>query len=108
MDNSEIDFVATKAAEKIYVQVTESMTSEDVRRRELGPLQKVKDNYEKTVLSGLFSAGDRVRHAKFGAGTVQSVTGSGKDARICIRFDDGNEKQLALSIAPIIRVEDEK
>ena len=42
---------ATKADEKIYVQVTESMTSEDVRRRELSPLQKVKDNYEKTVLS---------------------------------------------------------
>ena len=51
VDNSEIDFVATKADEKIYVQVTESMTSEDVRRRELSPLQKVKDNYEKTVLS---------------------------------------------------------
>ena len=51
VDNTEIDFVATKADEKIYVQVTESMTSEDVRRRELSPLQKVKDNYEKTVLS---------------------------------------------------------
>ena len=51
VDNAEIDFVATKADEKIYVQVTESMTSEDVRRRELSPLQKVKDNYEKTVLS---------------------------------------------------------
>ncbi len=51
VDNAEIDFVATKADEKIYVQVTESMTSEDVRRRELNPLQKVKDNYEKTVLS---------------------------------------------------------
>lgn len=51
IDNSENDFIATKADEKIYVQVTESMTSEDVRRRELNPLQKVKDNYEKTVLS---------------------------------------------------------
>lgn len=51
VDSAEIDFVATKADEKIYVQVTESMTSEDVRRRELSPLQKVKDNYEKTVLS---------------------------------------------------------
>lgn len=51
VDNAEIDFFATKAVEKIYVQVTESMTSEDVRRRELSPLQKVKDNYEKTVLS---------------------------------------------------------
>ena len=51
VDNAEIDFVATKADEKIYVQVTESMTSEDVRRRELSPLQKVRDNYEKAVLS---------------------------------------------------------
>lgn len=51
VENAEIDFVATKADEKIYVQVTESMTSEDVRRRELSPLQKVKDNYEKTILS---------------------------------------------------------
>ena len=51
VDNAEIDFVATKADEKIYVQVTESMTSEDVRRRELSPLQKVRDNYEKIVLS---------------------------------------------------------
>ena len=51
VDNTEIDFVATKADEKIYIQVTESMTSDDVRRRELSPLQKVRDNYEKIVLS---------------------------------------------------------
>ena len=40
IDNSEVDFIATKADNKIYVQVTESMTSEDVRKRELSPLQK--------------------------------------------------------------------
>lgn len=51
VDNSEIDFIATNADDKIYVQVTESMTSEDVRRRELAPLQKINDNYEKIVLS---------------------------------------------------------
>ena len=27
------------------------MTSEDVRRRELAPLQKINDNYEKIILS---------------------------------------------------------
>ena len=27
------------------------MTSEDVRKRELEPLQKIRDNYEKIVLS---------------------------------------------------------
>lgn len=33
------------------VQITESMGSEDTRRRELAPLQKINDNYEKIVLS---------------------------------------------------------
>ena len=49
--DAEIDFVTANADEKLYIQVTESMTSEEVRRRELAPLQKVRDNYEKIVLS---------------------------------------------------------
>lgn len=49
--NAEIDFIAAKADEKIYVQVTESMESETVRARELTPLQGIADNYEKIVLS---------------------------------------------------------
>lgn len=51
IDGAEVDFIASKADDKIYVQVTESMVSEDVRRRELAPLQKINDNYEKIVLS---------------------------------------------------------
>ena len=50
-DNKGVDFIATRADDKLYVQVTESMTNEDTRRRELAPLQKIKDNYEKIVLS---------------------------------------------------------
>ncbi len=49
--NGEIDFIATTADEKKYIQVTESMMSEDVRNRELAPLKSVRDNYEKIVLS---------------------------------------------------------
>ena len=49
--NAEIDFIAAKADEKIYVQATESMESETVRTRELAPLQGIADNYEKIVLS---------------------------------------------------------
>lgn len=51
LDNMEIDFIATNTADKLYVQVTESMALETVRARELAPLQKVSDNYEKIVLS---------------------------------------------------------
>ena len=49
--NSEVDFIASKADDKLYVQVTESMKSEDVRTRELRPLEAIKNNYEKIVLS---------------------------------------------------------
>lgn len=49
--STEVDFIATKADEKLYIQVTESMASEDVRNRELAPLMKIQDNYEKIVLS---------------------------------------------------------
>lgn len=51
VDNLEVDFIATKADNKIYVQMTESMTSEEVCIRKLAPLNKIRDNYEKMVLS---------------------------------------------------------
>lgn len=51
IDNKEIDFIANKLNEKIYFQVTESMSNVETRERELNPLRKVEDNYEKIVLS---------------------------------------------------------
>ncbi len=51
IDNKEIDFIANKPNEKIYIQVTESMKDETTRNRELAPLYIIKDNYEKIVLS---------------------------------------------------------
>lgn len=51
IDNLEVDFIATTADDKKYIQVTESMQSENVRKRELTPLQRIRDNYEKIVLS---------------------------------------------------------
>ena len=62
--NFEVDFIATKADNKLYVQVTESMTSEDVRSRELAPLKKISDNYEKIVHSlntGIDSSYDGIK-----------------------------------------------
>lgn len=47
----EIDFVAEKPNDKLYIQVTESMQSPETRERELRPLRMIPDNYEKIVLS---------------------------------------------------------
>lgn len=51
IDNKEVDFIATKADEKMYVQVTESMNAPETRERELAPLQKIRDHYEKVVIA---------------------------------------------------------
>ena len=51
IDNQEVDFIATKADEKKYVQVTESMNAPETRERELAPLRKIRDNYEKIVIA---------------------------------------------------------
>lgn len=51
IDNREVDFIATKTDEKKYIQVTESMTSDETRKRELSPLEAIRDNYEKIVLT---------------------------------------------------------
>ncbi len=48
---TEVDFVAEKPMDKIYIQVTESMQSPETRERELRPLRMIPDNYEKIVLS---------------------------------------------------------
>lgn len=48
---TEIDFVAEKPNDKLYIQVTESMQSPETRDRELKPLRMIPDNYEKIVLS---------------------------------------------------------
>ena len=71
-------------------------------------VQSAARSMEDSSLKSLFAAGDRVRHPKFGKGTVGEVWGNGKDARVRIQFDDGAEKELALSIAPIIRLEEEE
>lgn len=48
---TEVDFVAERPDERLYVQVTESMLAPETRERELRPLRMIRDNYEKIVLS---------------------------------------------------------
>lgn len=51
IDSKEVDFIATKTDEKKYIQVTESMAAPETRERELAPLEKIADNYEKIVIA---------------------------------------------------------
>ena len=47
----EVDFVATKADEKIYYQICATILDEKTRERELRPLESIADNYPKYILT---------------------------------------------------------
>lgn len=49
--NTEVDFVAEKHSEYKYFQVTADMTAKETFEREMRSLEKIRDNYEKIVLT---------------------------------------------------------
>ncbi len=49
--NGEIDFIAQKQGDKIYVQVTKEIRSEETEKREYDRLLEIRDNYPKYLLT---------------------------------------------------------
>lgn len=47
----EIDFVAIRENEKIYIQVANSIEENETKERELAPLRRIRDSYPKMVIS---------------------------------------------------------
>lgn len=55
---------------------------------------------EKSVDDIDFSIGERVRHKKFGEGTIEQMT----DRAVSVRFDSGETKRLARGVAPLEKI----
>lgn len=57
--DGEVDFVAQRQGEKLYVQVTQEICSEKTERREYDRLLEIRDNYPKYVLrTDVFAGGN--------------------------------------------------
>jgi uncharacterized protein len=51
INSKEIDFIASKGSDIIYIQVTYLLATKETIQREFAPLLDIRDNYPKYVLS---------------------------------------------------------
>ncbi len=60
------------------------------------------DTNKPQVLTSLdYSVGDRVRHIKFGEGTVQEIKSGGRDFEVTVNFDTAGVKKMFASFAKL-------
>lgn len=80
-------------------------------RDSLSPLSTAMDKFPNRVTAKMrdngdleLAAGDRIRHADFGDGRVDAVTGEGAKRIAHVRFDSAGQKKLLIKVAPIEKI----
>lgn len=51
LNAGEVDFICTKPGKTVYIQASYIIAEESTRKREFGPLEKIRDNHPKFVIS---------------------------------------------------------
>ena len=83
-------------------EIPESLTETIRRERRVPEREQAEPRH--TLGDVELSIGDRVRHDKWGEGTVERLVGSGDRAEATVLFDGAGEKRLLLAWAPLVKV----
>ncbi|MBI4543247.1 MAG: UvrD-helicase domain-containing protein [Gemmatimonadetes bacterium] len=111
-----LDDVPQSLVEERVTRPSWSVAREALRRpaRGAAPLALVADQgdaaAETSDLAPRYRVGERVRHRRFGAGTIRDVAGRGRDLKVAVEFDDETVglKQLLALYAGLEREEGEQ
>lgn len=52
-----------------------------------------------------YAVGDRVKHVKFGEGTVQNIVSGGRDFEVTVQFDSAGVKKMFASFAKLVKID---
>ena len=79
--------------------------SADAAHRPAAPLPRGPAEAEASQDSPRYVKGERVRHRRFGSGTIRGLSGVGRDLKVSVAFDDEEvgEKQLLVAYAGLER-----
>lgn len=83
-------------------EVPEALVEKAGKRKRTGPADRAAASGPRTTVApGEIAPGDRVRHDKWGLGTVREVVGEGDRAEAEVVFDTQGKKRLLLAWAPL-------
>jgi len=83
-------------------EVPEALVEKAAKRQRRDPAERAAATGPRTTVSaGQVGPGDRVRHDKWGLGTVREIVGEGDRAEAEVMFDTQGKKRLLLAWAPL-------
>ncbi len=87
---------------RFFNEVPEALLKKAEKRKRRSPSERAASSGPRTTVApDQLGPGDRIRHDKWGLGTVREVVGAGDRAEAEVMFDTQGKKRLLLAWAPL-------
>jgi DNA helicase-2/ATP-dependent DNA helicase PcrA len=87
---------------RFFAEVPDALVEMAPKRKRLSEVERASSSGPRSTVSpGEIGPGDRIRHDKWGLGTVREIVGSGDRAEAEVMFDTQGKKRLLLAWAPL-------